>query len=100
LRQGLQAFPNSPLLTIGLGWSHWLMAGWRIAGIISVHCNITSRSAEADLGHSCLAAALDLAQYEPTFQANDIDEDVLPRLTSEGLKELGSPAHRPAGHRT
>jgi adenylate cyclase len=26
-RQGLQLFPNSPLLTVELGWSHWLKVG-------------------------------------------------------------------------
>jgi class 3 adenylate cyclase/tetratricopeptide (TPR) repeat protein len=32
---------------------------------------------------------LGLEQYEPAFRENDVDEDVLPRLTSEDLKELG-----------
>jgi class 3 adenylate cyclase/predicted ATPase len=32
---------------------------------------------------------LGLEEYEPAFQTNKIDEAVLPRLTSEDLKELG-----------
>jgi SAM (Sterile alpha motif) domain-containing protein len=32
---------------------------------------------------------LGLAQYEPAFRANEIDEGVLPRLTAEDLKDLG-----------
>jgi hypothetical protein len=32
---------------------------------------------------------LGLEQYEPAFRANEIDERVLPSLTSEDLKEIG-----------
>ena len=32
---------------------------------------------------------LGLEQYEPAFRANEIDERVLPRLTTEDLKDLG-----------
>ena len=32
---------------------------------------------------------LGLQQYVPAFRANDIDEEVLRRLTGEGLRELG-----------
>src|SRR5271168_473735 len=32
---------------------------------------------------------LGLGQYAPTFAANDIDEEVLRRLTAEDLRELG-----------
>src|SRR5689334_80242 len=32
---------------------------------------------------------LGLEQYAPGFRANDIDEDVLRRLTAEDLRELG-----------
>ena len=39
---------------------------------------------------------LGLAQYEPAFRANAIDAEVLPKLTSEDLKEIGVVA---IGHR-
>ena len=32
---------------------------------------------------------LGLEQYEPAFRANEIDERVLPSLTSEDLREIG-----------
>ena len=32
---------------------------------------------------------LGLEQYEPAFRANEIDADLLPRLTAEDLKDLG-----------
>ena len=32
---------------------------------------------------------LGLEQYEPAFLANEIDEKVLPHLTSEDLREIG-----------
>jgi hypothetical protein len=32
---------------------------------------------------------LGLEQYEPAFSANEIDERVLPSLTTEDLKDLG-----------
>jgi len=32
---------------------------------------------------------LGLDQYAPVFRANDIDEEVLRRLTAEDLRELG-----------
>jgi hypothetical protein len=32
---------------------------------------------------------LGLAQYEPAFRVNEIDERVLPSLTAEDLKDLG-----------
>ena len=40
--------------------------------------------------------SLGLAQYEPAFRANAIDGEVLPKLTSEDLKEIGVVA---IGHR-
>jgi class 3 adenylate cyclase/predicted ATPase len=46
-----------------------------------------------------IAAWLDsfgLGQYEPAFRANEIDERVLPSLTSEDLREIGVV---PIGHR-
>ena len=33
--------------------------------------------------------SLGLEQYEPAFRANEIDERVLPSLTSEDLREIG-----------
>ena len=39
---------------------------------------------------------LGLEQYEPAFRANEIDERVLPTLTSEDLREVGVV---PIGHR-
>ena len=39
---------------------------------------------------------LGLEQYEPAFRANEIDEGVLPSLTSEDLREIGVV---PIGHR-
>jgi len=39
---------------------------------------------------------LGLEQYEPAFRANEIDERVLPSLTSEDLREMGVV---PIGHR-
>ena len=39
---------------------------------------------------------LGLGQYEPAFRANEIDERVLPSLTSEDLREIGVV---PIGHR-
>lgn len=39
---------------------------------------------------------LGLERYEPSFRENQIDADILPRLTSEDLKELGV---RSVGHR-
>ena len=41
---------------------------------------------------------LGLGQYEPAFRDNDIDEEVLRRLTAEDLRELGvvSIGHRQA----
>ena len=39
---------------------------------------------------------LGLEQYEPAFRANEIDEGVLPSLTSEDLREMGVV---PIGHR-
>ena len=39
---------------------------------------------------------LGLEQYEPAFRANEIDERVLPSLTSEDLREIGVV---PIGHR-
>ena len=38
--------------------------------------------------------SLGLGKYEAAFRENDIDETVLPSLTAENLKELGS--HRRA----
>ena len=32
---------------------------------------------------------LGLEQYEPAFRANEIDAELLPRLTAEDLKDLG-----------
>ena len=32
---------------------------------------------------------LGLGQYEPAFRENEIDAEVLPKLTSEDLKEIG-----------
>ena len=40
--------------------------------------------------------SLGLEQYEPAFRANEIDERVLPSLTSEDLREIGVV---PIGHR-
>jgi hypothetical protein len=40
--------------------------------------------------------SLGLAQYEPAFRENAIDGEVLPKLTSEDLKEIGVVA---IGHR-
>jgi hypothetical protein len=42
---------------------------------------------------------LGLDQYLPAFRANDIDREVLPRLTAEDLRELGlaSIGHRRGG---
>jgi SAM (Sterile alpha motif) domain-containing protein len=34
--------------------------------------------------------SLGLGKYEAAFRENDIDETVLPNLTAEDLKELGS----------
>ena len=39
---------------------------------------------------------LGLEQYEPAFRDNEIDWEVLPKLTSEDLKEIGVVA---IGHR-
>ena len=39
---------------------------------------------------------LDLERYAEAFVANEIDADILPRLTAEDLKELGVVA---VGHR-
>ncbi len=39
---------------------------------------------------------LSLEQYEPAFRDNEIDWEVLPKLTSEDLKEIGVVA---IGHR-
>ena len=43
---------------------------------------------------------LGLEQYVPAFRANDIDEEVLRRLTVDDLRELGvaSIGHRRARH--
>jgi len=40
--------------------------------------------------------SLDLERYEPLFRDNEIDWEVLPKLTSEDLKEIGVLA---IGHR-
>ena len=40
--------------------------------------------------------SLGLEQYEPAFRANEINEGVLPSLTSEDLREIGVV---PIGHR-
>jgi class 3 adenylate cyclase len=40
--------------------------------------------------------SLGLERYEPAFRENEIDEQVLPRLTAEDLKDLGVTA---VGHR-
>jgi SAM domain (Sterile alpha motif) len=34
--------------------------------------------------------SLGLERYEPLFRDNEIDWEVLPKLTSEDLKEIGS----------
>src|SRR4051812_7385071 len=40
--------------------------------------------------------SLGLERYEPAFRANDVDMDILPRLTAEDLKDLGVDS---VGHR-
>jgi len=39
---------------------------------------------------------LGLERYVPAFRDNDIDEEVLRRLTTEDLRELGYRIHRPS----
>lgn len=45
---------------------------------------------------SALLARLDLESYLPLFRDNDVDDDLLPELTSDDLKEIGI---RSLGHR-
>ena len=40
--------------------------------------------------------SLGLEQYEAAFRENDVDAEVLPRLTGDDLKDLGIPS---VGHR-
>src|SRR5579864_4691499 len=40
--------------------------------------------------------SLDLGRYEEAFRDNEIDEQILPKLTAEDLKEIGV---GPVGHR-
>jgi hypothetical protein len=40
--------------------------------------------------------ALGLEQYEATFRENDVDAELLPKLTAESLKEFGITSY---GHR-
>ena len=40
--------------------------------------------------------SLDLGRYEQAFRDNEIDEEILPSLTAEDLKEIGV---GPVGHR-
>ena len=40
--------------------------------------------------------SLDLGRYEQAFRDNEIDEQILPSLTAEDLKEIGV---APVGHR-
>jgi hypothetical protein len=40
---------------------------------------------------------LGLSQYAPAFRDNDIDEEVLRRLTAEDLRELGIASYWPPG---
>jgi class 3 adenylate cyclase/tetratricopeptide (TPR) repeat protein len=46
-------------------------------------------SAEVDLDIGAWLRALGLHQYESAFRANDIDADILPKLTAEDLTALG-----------
>ena len=40
--------------------------------------------------------ALGLEQYEATFRENDVDAELLPKLTADDLKELGVTFVRPS----
>src|SRR6516162_3506399 len=51
---------------------------------------------EASVDIAAWLRGLGLEQYEPAFHANEIDERVLPSLTSEDLREMGVV---PIGHR-
>ena len=44
---------------------------------------------EASVDIAAWLRGLGLEQYEPAFHANEIDEEVLPSLTSEDLREIG-----------
>jgi class 3 adenylate cyclase/predicted ATPase len=54
------------------------------------------RVGEASVDIAAWLRGLGLEQYEPAFRANEIDERVLPSLTSEDLREIGVVA---IGHR-
>jgi len=54
------------------------------------------RVREASVDIAAWLRGLGLEQYEPAFRANEIDEGVLPSLTSVDLREMGVV---PIGHR-
>src|SRR5215471_20904278 len=54
------------------------------------------RVGEANVDIAAWLRGLGLEQYEPAFRVNEIDETVLPSLTSEDLREIGVV---PIGHR-
>src|SRR6516165_2749912 len=56
----------------------------------------SDRVGEASVDIAAWLRGLGLEQYEPAFCANEIDERVLPSLTSEDLREIGVV---PIGHR-
>ena len=56
----------------------------------------TDRVGEASVDIAAWLRGLGLEQYEPAFRVNEIDERVLPSLTSEDLREIGVV---PIGHR-
>ena len=50
---------------------------------------LLTRTGGTELGHRRLALRIGLAQYAETFRANDIDGNMLGRLTSDDLKDIG-----------
>jgi hypothetical protein len=46
-----------------------------------------------DVGH--WLRGLGFGQYEATFRENEIDAEVLLKLTDTDLEKIGVPAHRP-----
>src|SRR5216684_4581742 len=50
---------------------------------------IIGRTGEGPMDIAEWLRGLGLEQYEPAFRANEIDERVLPSLTTEDLRDLG-----------
>src|SRR6266581_187442 len=82
--------PRTPTLRL-LQRCRWLVEGYhRRRGVAA------SLSRGSPHGRSGVAQSLGLERYVPAFRDNEIDWEVLPKLTSEDLREIGVAA---IGHR-